>query len=203
MLTTVAIFGLTLLFSMPLGMAVAFGRMSKNKLIRNITKIYISIMRGTPLMLQVMVVYFGRYYLLGLQLTSSYRFIAVIIGFSLNYAAYFAEIYRGGIESMPVGQYEAAALLGYTKGQTFLRIILPQVIKRIIPSVTNEVITLVKDTSLAMVIAVSEMFTIAKALASSSTSMMPYVAAGIFYYVFNFLVAWAMEKIEHKLNYYR
>ena len=203
MLTTVAIFGLTLLFSMPLGMAVAFGRMSKNKLIRNITKIYISIMRGTPLMLQVMVVYFGRYYLLGLQLTSSYRFIAVIIGFSLNYAAYFAEIYRGGIESMPVGQYEAAALLGYTKGQTFLRIILPQVIKRIIPSVTNEVITLVKDTSLAMVIAVSEMFTIAKALASSSTSMMPYVAAGIFYYVFNFLVAWAVEKIEHKLNYYR
>ena len=203
MLTTVAIFGLTLLFSMPLGMAVAFGRMSKNKLIRNITKIYISIMRGTPLMLQVMVVYFGRYYLLGLQLTSSYRFIAVIIGFSLNYAAYFAEIYRGGIESMPVGQYEAAALLGYTKGQTFLRIILPQVIKRIIPSVTNEVITLVKDTSLAMVIAVSEMFTIAKALASSSTSMMPYVAAGIFYYVFNFLVAWAMEKSEHKLNYYR
>ena len=203
MLTTVSIFGLTLLFSMPLGMAVAFGRMSKNKLIRNITKIYISIMRGTPLMLQVMVVYFGRYYLLGLQLTSSYRFIAVIIGFSLNYAAYFAEIYRGGIESMPVGQYEAAALLGYTKGQTFLRIILPQVIKRIIPSVTNEVITLVKDTSLAMVIAVSEMFTIAKALASSSTSMMPYVAAGIFYYVFNFLVAWAMEKIEHKLNYYR
>ncbi len=203
MLTTVAIFGLTLLFSMPLGMAVAFGRMSKNKLIRNITKIYISIMRGTPLMLQVMVVYFGRYYLLGLQLTSSYRFIAVIIGFSLNYAAYFAEIYRGGIESMPVGQYEAAALLGYTKGQTFLRIILPQVIKRIIPSVTNEVITLVKDTSLAMVIAVSEMFTIAKALASSSTSMMPYVAAGIFYYVFNFLVAWAMEKIEHKLSYYR
>ena len=203
MLTTVAIFGLTLLFSMPLGMAVAFGRMSKNKLIRNITKIYISIMRGTPLMLQVMVVYFGRYYLLGLQLTSSYRFIAVIIGFSLNYAAYFAEIYRGGIESMPVGQYEAAALLGYTKGQTFLRIILPQVIKRIIPSVTNEVITLVKDTSLAMVIAVSEMFTIAKALASSSTSMMPYVAAGIFYYVFNFLVAWAREKIEHKLNYYR
>ena len=203
MLTTVAIFGLTLLFSMPLGMAVAFGRMSKNKLIRNITKIYISIMRGTPLMLQVMVVYFGRYYLLGLQLTSSYRFIAVIIGFSLNYAAYFAEIYRGGIESMPVGQYEAAALLGYTKGQTFLRIILPQVIKRIIPSVTNQVITLVKDTSLAMVIAVSEMFTIAKALASSSTSMIPYVAAGIFYYVFNFLVAWAMEKIEHKLSYYR
>ena len=203
MFVSIQIFVVTLIFSLPLGMVVAFGRMSKNNIVRNITKIYISIMRGTPLMLQVMVVYFGPYYLFGIPIASSYRFIAVIIGFVLNYAAYFAEIYRGGIESMPVGQYEAAALLGYTKGQTFLRIILPQVIKRIIPSVTNEVITLVKDTSLAMVIAVSEMFTIAKALASSSTSMMPYVAAGIFYYVFNFLVAWAMEKIEHKLSYYR
>lgn len=203
MLTTVAIFGLTLLFSMPLGMIVAFGRMSKNGIIRNITKIYISIMRGTPLMLQIMVVYFGPYYLFGVQIASSYRFIAVIIAFALNYAAYFAEIYRGGIESMPTGQYEAAKLLGYTKSQTFLRIILPQVIKRILPSVTNEIITLVKDTSLAMVIAVLEMFTIAKALASASTSMIPYVAAGIFYYIFNFLVAWVMEKIEDKLNYYR
>lgn len=203
MLTTIAIFGLTLLFSMPLGMIVAFGRMSKNAVIRNLTKIYISVMRGTPLMLQIMVVYFGRYYLFGIQITSSYRFIAVIIAFALNYAAYFAEIYRGGIESMPAGQYEAANLLGYTKRQTFFRIILPQVIKRIIPSVTNEIITLVKDTSLAMAIAVSEMFTIAKALASASTSMIPYVSAGIFYYVFNFLVAWVMEKVEKKLNYYR
>lgn len=203
MLTTIAIFGLTLLFSMPLGMIVAFGRMSKNAVIRNLTKIYISVMRGTPLMLQIMVVYFGRYYLFGIQITSSYRFIAVIIAFALNYAAYFAEIYRGGIESMPSGQYEAANLLGYTKRQTFFRIILPQVIKRIIPSVTNEIITLVKDTSLAMAIAVSEMFTIAKALASASTSMIPYVSAGIFYYVFNFLVAWVMEKVEKKLNYYR
>lgn len=203
MLTTIAIFGLTLLFSMPLGMIVAFGRMSKNAVIRNLTKIYISVMRGTPLMLQIMVVYFGRYYLFGIQITSSYRFIAVIIAFALNYAAYFAEIYRGGIESMPAGQYEAANLLGYTKSQTFFRIILPQVIKRIIPSVTNEIITLVKDTSLAMAIAVSEMFTIAKALASASTSMIPYVSAGIFYYVFNFLVAWVMEKVEKKLNYYR
>ncbi len=203
MLTTIAIFGLTLLFSMPFGMIVTFGRMSKNGIIRNISKIYISIMRGTPLMLQIMVVYFGPYYLFGLKIAASYRFIAVIIGFVLNYAAYFAEIYRGGIESMPVGQYEAAKLLGYTKSQTFLCIILPQVIKRIIPAITNEVITLVKDTSLAMVIAVSEMFTIAKALASASTNMMPYLAAGIFYYVFNFLVAFVMEKIEEKLNYYR
>ncbi len=203
MLVSVAIFGLTLLFSIPLGFLICFGRMSKNVIIRNIAKVYISIMRGTPLMLQLMVVYFGPYYIFGVQIKPSYRFVAVIIGFVLNYAAYFAEIYRGGIESMPVGQYEAAKLLGYGKVQTFFYIILPQVIKRILPSVTNEIITLVKDTSLAMVIAVSEMFTVAKALASSSTSMIPFVAAGIFYYVFNFVVAFVMEKVEQRLNYYR
>ena len=190
-------------FSLPLGMVIAFGRMSKKRIVQGITKIYISIMRGTPLMLQLMVVYFGPYYLFGIKISPFYRNIAVVIGFVLNYAAYFAEIYRSGIESMPVGQYEAAEILGYSKSQTFLHIILPQVIKRILPSVTNEVITLVKDTSLAFVIAVSEMFTIAKALASSQTSMVPYVAAGIFYYVFNFLVAWIMEKIEKHLSYYR
>lgn len=203
MLVSVAIFALTLLFSMPLGFLICFGRMSKNLLIRTVAKVYISIMRGTPLMLQLMVVYFGPYYIFGMQIKPSYRFVAVIIGFVLNYAAYFAEIYRGGIESMPVGQYEAAKLLGYSRVQTFFYIILPQVVKRILPSVTNEIITLVKDTSLAMVIAVAEMFTVAKALASSSTSMIPFVAAGIFYYVFNFLVAFVMEKAEQKLNYYR
>ena len=203
MATSCWIFGITLLFSLPLGMVIAFGRMSKKRIVQGITKIYISIMRGTPLMLQLMVVYFGPYYLFGIKISTFYRNIAVVIGFVLNYAAYFAEIYRSGIESMPVGQYEAAEILGYSKSQTFLHIILPQVIKRILPSVTNEVITLVKDTSLAFVIAVSEMFTIAKALASSQTSMVPYVAAGIFYYVFNFLVAWIMEKIEKHLSYYR
>ena len=201
--TSFWIFGITLLLSLPLGMFVAFGRMSKNTGIRGLTKIYISIMRGTPLMLQLVVVYFGPYYLFGVRISPFYRYIAVIIGFVLNYAAYFAEIYRSGIESMPVGQYEAAEILGYSKSQTFIHIILPQVIKRILPSVTNEVITLVKDTSLAFVIAVSEMFTTAKALASAQTSMIPYVAAGIFYYVFNFLVAWIMERLEKKLNYYR
>ena len=203
MATSCWIFGITLLFSLPLGMVIAFGRMSKKRIVQGITKIYISIMRGTPLMLQLMVVYFGPYYLFGIKISPFYRNIPVVIGFVLNYAAYFAEIYRSGIESMPVGQYEAAEILGYSKSQTFLHIILPQVIKRILPSVTNEVITLVKDTSLAFVIAVSEMFTIAKALASSQTSMVPYVAAGIFYYVFNFLVAWIMEKIEKHLSYYR
>jgi polar amino acid transport system permease protein len=203
MIVSIQIFALTLVLSLPLGLVVALGRMSKNPILRNLVKVYISFMRGTPLMLQLMVVYFGPYYLLGLIMPRGYRFYAVIIGFALNYAAYFAEIYRGGIESMPVGQYEAAKILGYSKAQTFFRIIMPQVIRRIIPSITNEVITLVKDTSLAYVISVTEMFTVARAVASAQANMMPYVAAGIFYYVFNFVVATVMEKIENKLSYYR
>ena len=167
------------------------------------TSIQISVMRGTPLMLQLLVVYFGPYYIFGMRVGNSYRLWAVFIGFVINYAAYFAEIYRSGIQSMPVGQYEAAKLLGYSKSQTFIKIILPQVIKRILPSVTNEVITLVKDTSLAFTLSVMEMFTTAKALASSQVSMMPFVAAGIFYYVFNLVVAMFLEWLEKKLDYYR
>lgn len=203
MLTTGEIFILTLLFSLPLGLILSFGRMAKNGILRNVTKLYISVMRGTPLMLQLLVVYFAPYYLFGIKISSSYRLIAVIIGFVLNYAAYFAEIYRAGIQSIPLGQYEAAKVLGYSKANTFFRIILPQVIKRILPPVTNEVITLVKDTSLAFVLAVAEMFTIAKQIAAAEKSMMALVAAGIFYYVFNLLVALIMEKIEKKLSYYR
>lgn len=203
MLVTIQIFVFTLLFSLPLGLFIAFGRMSKNPLFRGISKIYISIMRGTPLMLQLLVVYFGPYYIFRINITSSYRAYAVIIAFAINYAAYFAEIYRGGIESMPIGQYEAAKVLGYTKAQTFFKIIFPQVIKRILPSVTNEVITLVKDTSLAFSIAYVEMFTTAKAIAASQKSMVPFIAAGIFYYVFNFAVAAFMEFWEKKLSYYR
>lgn len=202
MMTTIQIFLLTLIFSLPLGLLVAFGRMSKNAVIRTITKIYISIMRGTPLMLQLLVVYFGPYYIFGVNISSSYRAYAVVIAFAINYAAYFAEIYRGGIESMPVGQYEAAKVLGYGKTQTFVKIILPQVIKRILPSVTNEVITLVKDTSLAFSIAYAEMFSQAKALAASRKSMIPFVAAAIFYYVFNYVVAFIMEFFEKKMSYY-
>lgn len=203
MLVSVKIFTLTLIFSLPLGLFIAFGRISKNPVIRNIIKFYISIMRGTPLMLQLMVVYYGPWYIFRISFPSSYRFIAVIIGFVLNYAAYFAEIYRGGIESMSPGQYEAAKLLGYSKTQTFVRIILPQVIKRILPSITNEVITLIKDTSLAFVISVIEMFTKAKAIASAQTSMVPYIAAGLFYYIFNFLVASGMEHLEKKFSYFQ
>ncbi|MCR5023156.1 MAG: amino acid ABC transporter permease [Lachnospiraceae bacterium] len=203
MLVSIYIFVVTLLFSLPLGLIVSFGRMSKNPVISGIIKVYISIMRGTPLMLQLMVVYFGPYYIFGIQVTNSYRIVAALIGFVINYAAYFAEIYRSGIQSMPKGQYEAAEVLGYSKTQTFFVIILPQVIKRILPPVTNEVITLVKDTSLAFTISVAEMFTTAKALASSQTSMMPFVAAALFYYVFNFIVAYTMEFFEKKLSYYR
>ncbi len=202
MISTTEIFFLTLLFSLPLGLFISFGRMSKNGLLRGISKFYISIMRGTPLMLQLLVVYFAPYYLFGLNLRG-YRFPAIILAFSINYAAYFAEIYRGGIESMPIGQYEAARVLGYSKTQTFMKIILPQVIKRIMPSVTNETITLVKDTSLAFVLAHAEMFTLAKQIAAKETSMMPLMAAGIFYYIFNFAVAFSMERIEKALNYYR
>ena len=202
-LVTVQIFVLTLLFSMPLGMIVAFGRMSGIRLIRTISKVYISVMRGTPLMLQVLVVYFGPYYAFGIKMGSGYRFPAVIIAFVINYAAYFAEIYRSGIESMPVGQYEAAQILGYTKSQTFFKIILPQVLKRVLPPITNETITLVKDTSMAFTISVAEMFTIAKQIGAAQTSIMPLMAAGVFYYIFNLIVAFVMESLEKKLSYYR
>ncbi|MBE5846793.1 MAG: amino acid ABC transporter permease [Lachnospiraceae bacterium] len=203
MLVSVEIFTLTLLFSLPLGMVLAFGRMARSGIIRNTTKVYISIMRGTPLMLQLIVVYFAPFYVFGMKISNGYRFVAVILAFALNYAAYFAEIYRAGIESMPRGQYEAAKVLGYGRSQTFMRIILPQVIKRVLPPVTNETITLVKDTSLAFVLAVVEMFTAAKQLAAKETTIIPLMVAGVFYYVFNLVVATFMEYLEERFRYYQ
>ena len=203
MVVSVEIFLLTLLFALPLGLVVAFGRMSKNIIVRTVVKVYIAIMRGTPLMLQLIVVYFAPFYIFGLKISQGYRFVAVIIAFSINYAAYFAEIYRAGIESIPIGQYEAAEVLGYSKRQTFFRIIFPQVIKRILPPVTNETITLVKDTSLAFVIAVAEMFTIAKQISAKQASVNALMVAGLFYFVFNYAVAYIMEFFEKKLSYYR
>lgn len=200
---TVSIFFLTLIFSLPLGLVLSFGRMAKNGIVRTLSKVYISVMRGTPLMLQLVVVYFSPYYIFRIRISNSWRFSAVILAFVLNYAAYFAEIYRGGIESMPVGQYEAAKVLGYTRLQTFAKIILPQVFKRILPPITNEMITLVKDTSLAFVLAQVEMFTVAKQFAAAQASVMPLMVAGVFYYIFNLLVAFVMECAEKKLNYYR
>lgn len=202
MLRTCGIFALTLLGSLPLGMIIALLRKSRFVVVRVIIRGYISIIRGTPLMLQLLVWYFGPYYLFGWSIRG-WRFPALILGFILNYAAYFAEIYRGGIESIPVGQYEAAEVLGYTKSQTFLRIILPQVIKRIIPAVTNEVITLVKDTSLAFTLAYQEVFSLAQQISASQTSFMPFVIAGVFYFIANYVVAFGMERIEKALNYYK
>ena len=199
---TCAIFFLTLLFSLPLGMIVALLRMSKVKVVSAITRFFITVIRGTPLMLQLLAVTYGPYYLFGANVSRN-KLIPVVIAFSINYAAYFAEIYRGGIESIPIGQYEAAEVLGYTKFQTFMRIILPQVIKRIMPSVTNEVVTLVKDTSMAFTVSYQEMFTIGKQIANSQTSFMPFVVAGVFYYVFNAIVDYLMGRIEKSLDYYQ
>lgn len=203
MLISAEIFILTLLLSLPLGLIVYFGKVSKFSPLRWLTNTYISIMRGTPLMLQLMVVFYGPYFVFGARLSEGYRFPAVIIAFVINYAAYFAEIYRGGIESIEVGQYEAADILGFSKAQTFVRIILPQMFKRVLPSITNEAITLVKDTSLAFTISILEMFTVAKDIANKNTSMLPYVIAAVFYYIFNYLVAFIMQRIEKKMNYYK
>ena len=203
LLTSMALFALTVLFSLPLGLGIALARMSRHPAVSGVARVYISIVRGTPLMLQLLFVYFGPFYLWGANLKAYPAFVAAVIAFSINYAAYFAEIYRAGIESIPVGQHEAAQMLGFTKRDAFFRIVLPQVVKRILPPVTNEVITLVKDTSLAQVISVVEMFTIAKQLGNAQASIAPLIVAGIFYYLFNWLVASGMERIEKKLSYYR
>lgn len=198
---TCLIFFVTLAISLPLGMVVYFGRATRVKPVSWLVKIYISIMRGTPLMLQLLVWYFGPYYIWGMNI-GNYKFTALILGCSVNYAAYFAEIYRSGIESIPVGQYEAAQLLGYSRRQTFFRIVLPQVVKIVLPSVTNEVITLVKDTSLVYSISYIEMFAVAKQIAAANGTVVPFVIAGVFYYIFNYAVAWIMERFEKKLDYY-
>lgn len=199
-LVTLQIFFLTLLFSLPLGLLISFGRMSKNRLLSEVIKVYIDIMRGTPLILQLIVIYFAPSMLFGLNID---RFIAAIIAFVLNYSAYFAEIFRGGIESMPKGQYEAAQVLGFTGTQTFMEIILPQVIKRILPPISNEVITLVKDTALVQTLGVSELFRVAKNEATRVSTVTPLFIAGVFYFVMNWIVTRVFHFTEKKLNYYR
>lgn len=201
-LVSLQVFALTLLGSLPLGMLVAFARMSSFKPLALLSRLYISIMRGTPLMLQMFAIYFVPYYVFGIRLTTDSKWYATIVAFIINYAAYFAEIYRSGIQSIPRGQHEAAEVLGYSKAQTFVRIVLPQVVKRILPSMTNEIITLVKDTSLAFSIGVIEMFTVAKQLVASQVSMLPFAIAAAFYWVFNLLIDAVAGRIERKLNYY-
>ena len=202
LLLTGQIFVVTLIGSLPLGVLIALGRMSKFKPLAWLMRAYISFMRGTPLMLQLMALMFGPYYLLGLQMGGDWKYWACDIGFILNYAAYFAEIYRGGIQSIPRGQYEAAQVLGYSKSQTFMRIVLPQVIKRILPAMGNEVITLVKDTSLAFVLTIAEMFTVAKQIAAREVSMLPYIIAAAIYWGFTILVEFILNRVEKRLDYY-
>ena len=201
-LVTLQIFFLTLIGSLPLGIVVALGRMSRFKPLALIVRFYISVMRGTPLMLQMFAIYFAPYYVFGIELTTDSKFNATIVAFIINYAAYFAEIYRSGIQSIPKGQYEAAEVLGYSRLQTFGKIVLPQVVKRILPAMGNEIITLVKDTSLAFAIGVAEMFSTAKALVASQVSMVPFVIAAVFYWVFNFVVEVVLNRVEKKLDYY-
>ena len=201
--SSLLLFVLTLIFSMPLGLLVCFGRMSKIKPLSMVFNFVISGLRGTPLMRQLGVVFFGPYYVFGMNVSNTWRFWAAIVGFSINYAAYFAEIYRSGIQAIPKGQYEAAEVLGYTKTQTFCKIIFPQMVKHVLPPVTNEIITLTKDTSLAFVLAYAEMFTLAKQVAASDASIAPLFVAGLFYYVFNYVVAFVMERLERKLAYYQ
>ena len=201
-LVSLAIFFLTLLGAIPLGVPVALARMSRFRPLAWLARVYISVMRGTPLMLQMFAIYFAPYFVFGIPLNSGSKWNAVIVAFIINYAAYFAEIYRSGIQSIPRGQYEAADVLGYTRAQTFLLIVLPQVVKRILPAMGNEVITLVKDTSLAFSIGVAEMFTTARAIVASQANMMPFVFAAAIYWLFNMLVELVMSRAERRLDYY-
>ena len=196
------IFVVTLVGSLPLGIVVALCRMSSFKPLSLLAQFYISILRGTPLMLQLMAFMFGPYYLLGMNMGTDWKFGACAVGFILNYSAYFAEIYRSGIQSIPKGQYEAALVLGYSRSQTFFKIVLPQVIKRILPAMGNEIITLVKDTSLAFVLGMAEMFSVAKALAASNVSMIPYAIAALIYWVFCLFIESILGRVEKKLAYY-
>lgn len=198
-LKTLELFFLTLIFSLPLGMLLCMGRMSKHKVISVPVKLYLLIIRGTPLMLQLMVVFFGMP-IIGIRFP---RFTAAVIAFVLNYAAYFAEIFRGGMESIPAGQYEAAKVLGYGRGQTFTKIVFPQVVKRILPPMSNEFITLVKDTSLAKVISVVELMKITSDYANSATDFTPFIIAGLFYLIMNAVVSKCFSVAEKKLSYYR
>jgi polar amino acid transport system permease protein len=203
LLLTLQIFFVTLIGSLPLGIVVALCRMSRFKVVSGIARFYISILRGTPLMLQLMAIMFGPYALFGWSLGSDWKYIACDIGFILNYAAYFGEIYRSGIQAIPRGQYEAAQVLGYTRMQTFIKIVLPQVIKNILPAIGNEIITLVKDTSLAFVLSIGEMFSVAKALSAKEVSMVPYAIAALIYWLFCLLIEFVIGRIEKRLNYYK
>ncbi len=197
---SIEVFFLTLIFSIPLALPITMARMSKIKPLSMLANAFLLVIRGTPLMLQLIVVYFGPYYLFKFSWN---RFTAAIVALSVNYACYFAEIYRGGLQSIPGGQYEAAKVLGYTKTQTFFKIIIPQVVKKIVPPIGNEVITLVKDTALVSVIGVVELLRTAQTHSSRLFSTTPIFIAGIFYFIMNWVVTVFFIRLEKKLDYYK
>lgn len=197
--TTLLIFLLTLVLGIPAGILVAVARNSKNRIVKTLIKVYILIIRGTPMMLQIIFIYFAPYYLFKVTYD---RFVAIIIAFVVNYAAYFAEIFRSGILSIPKGQKEAAFTLGFSKTQTFFRILLPQIVKRILPAMSNEVISLIKTTSLAQIIGITEIFALAQKQASYQFSILPLCVAGLMYLVLCTIITYAFNKAEKKYSYY-
>lgn len=200
--TTLELFAITLVLGVPLGIPIALGRLSKFKPLSLLMQFIISVLRGTPLMLQMFAVAFTPYYVFGISTVSGYTFVATCIAFVINYAAYFAEIYRSGIQSIPTGQYEAAQVLGYTRSQTFRRIVLPQVIKRILPAMGNEIVTLVKDTSLAFSLGVLELFSQSRSIVNSQRDMIGFALAALFYWVTCLVIEFILRKVEKKLDYY-
>ena len=208
--TTLLLFALTLLFALPLGLIISFGSMSSFKPLKAVTKTFVWIIRGVPLMLQLFLVFYVPGMLFDIQWPTELfgcridsRFLAALVAFVINYACYFSEIYRGGIESIPRGQYEAGMVLGMTRRQIFFKVVLMQVVKRITPPMANEIITLVKDTSLAYVLSYTEMFMIAKEISARQANIIPIFVAGAFYYIFNLVIAAIMSRIEKRLEYYR
>ncbi len=197
--TTLLIFLLTLVLGIPAGILVAVARNSKNRIVKTLIKVYILIIRGTPMMLQIIFIYFAPYYLFKVTYD---RFVAIIIAFVVNYAAYFAEIFRSGILSIPKGQKEAAFTLGFSKTQTFFRILLPQIVKRILPAMSNEVISLIKTTSLAQIIGITEIFALAQKQASYQFSILPLCVTGLMYLVLCTIITYAFNKAEKKYSYY-
>ena len=202
---TLELFALTLVGAIPLGLVVAFGSMTKIKPIKYVTRLFVWVMRGTPLMLQLIIVYYGPGLVFGTNvwgMGSTVRFAAVLVAFIINYSAYFSEIYRGGIESIPQGQYEAGQMLGFTKSQIFFKIILLQVVKRIIPPMSNEIINLVKDTSLARVIAVYEVIWMGQAFIKSDGIIWPLFMTGLYYLAFTGILTVLLAKLEAKFAYF-
>ncbi|QGU94622.1 ABC transporter permease subunit [Clostridium bovifaecis] len=196
---TLQVFILTLVFSIPLGIVVSIGRLSKNKILSKVTGVYVLIMRGTPLLLQIVFIFFG---LPNVGITFD-RFPAAIVAFTLNYAAYFAEIFRAGISSIDEGQYEGAKVLGFSQKYIFFRIILPQATKRILPAMANEVITLVKDTALVYVLGLDELLKIGKIAANTQASLMPLVIIGVIYLLLIGIFTQLFRLIENRYSYYQ